>query len=41
MKPISAEVEIDLSMDVESKEFDSECSSLFKMEKQVCDPFCF
>ncbi|KAK4801278.1 hypothetical protein SAY86_021765 [Trapa natans] len=35
VKPISAEVEIDLTIDVDSKEFDSERNSQYKMEKEV------
>lgn len=35
MKPATAEVEIDLSIDVNSKNYDSDFGSKLKMTKQV------
>lgn len=39
MKPASSEVEIDLSMDVDSKNYDQDCGSTMKMTKQVSSHF--
>ena len=36
MKPASAEVEIDLAIDVDSKNYDSGADPRVQMKKQVC-----
>lgn len=39
MKPASSEVEMDLSLDVDSKNYDPDCGDRLNMTKQVCSHF--